>query len=778
MGLVALASLGFVLAVGGTIALPVGGGISLLWPAVAVQFVLALWFGWAGVAVAVLFPLASNLLVADPLTALAFTPANAVQSAIPLLLFRTAGGSVFLRRGKDTVLLALGSVLASSAAAVTGVAVQTVLGGGGNADPLVLATTWAVTNSLCGFALSWPMLRWVSPVLWEAHQVQKQGAGTAFGFHLVGAAFTLTGAAVAVAVAFHALKTKGIPLPESSLAGILAFLLLPAAALGVRVLWRFLAAPLEDLLQDTENAFQKPFPAVSGGPKVAEFLLLRQRFAEVLAALKEQKERFQSLFEAAAEPILLVDPQGRLLNANPAFQRVFGVPAAKARGRDLLRFLDTEARTELQALLGGEPPREPVTLRAKVRIVGRGFRQIHLTAAPWRDAQGHFAGYCVVTTDITREEEAEARDELASRLASLQHLLAGLAHEGNNILQAGVAVLEQLSRHDPEEASRWQEAWGILERAHGLVRRVALLAGVERQLQSEVFPAASLVEAAAAGNADLDPGVRVEAPPGVPAVRGDRLMLRQAVEAVVRNALEATRSRGTVVVRFFEKQVPEEASVPELVAGRYLVVEVADEGHGIRPEHLPHIFDPFFTTRDRTQHQGVGLTLARAAAVHAGGTVTVQSTPGQGTRVQLWLPVARESAPEAPEPPVPRARILLVDDDSQVRQGLEQALSSLGVVTVSAAGGRQALKLLEAGAAPDAVILDLLMPEVSGFEVLEAIRQRYPEMPVVLSSGFAPDERLQAALQNPKTFYLQKPFTLAQLEAALARVLAKTSSGA
>lgn len=770
-GLFGFALLGFFLAVGGTIALPVGGAVSQLWPAVAVQFVLALWFGWAGVGVGVLFPIFSNLLVADALTALAFTPANLVQSGVPLLLFRAFRGSAFLKSRRDVALLAASSLLASVTAAVTGVSLQQLLGAGGDSHAQVLAITWAATNSICGFALSWPMLRWVSPVLWEACVVAREGRGTPFGFHLLGAAFTLTGGAVAVAIVFHALLAKGIRLPESSLAGILGVLLLPAAALGVHLLWRFLAAPLETLLRDTEQAFHRPFPGVFSGPEIAEFALLRRRFAEVLAALQEEERRFRSLFETVGEPILLVDPQGHLVDANPAFQRVFGLPVERARGRNLLAFSDPEAKKQLRGVLSGEPPPKPVTLRMRVRFAGKGFRQVHLTATPWQDAQGNFAGYCVITTDITREEEQEQRLELASRMASLQNLLAGLAHEGNNILQAQVSALENLARTHPQLAAVLSPLWAALERQRTLIQRVALLAGAERQVHSERFSAGELAAGVSAASS-LYPQcpLHLETPQHFPFIRGNRSTLQQAVEAVVRNALEASRNGKTVEVRFYEAQIPGAAHAPELPPGTYFVVEVVDAGHGIKREHLPFVFDPFFTTRDRASHQGVGLTLAKAAASHAGGTVTVESTAGVGTTVRLWLPVAPEEAASA-ELPVTTARILLVDDDPEVRAGLEQAIAALGMEAVAASGGREALRALEDHQPIDAVTLDLLMPGLSGFEVLETIRKLNPHMPVILSSGFAPDERVNKALEHPHTFYLQKPYTLAQLQETLARAL-------
>ncbi|MDW7968456.1 MAG: response regulator [Thermoanaerobaculum sp.] len=770
--LLGLGLLGFFLAAGGTISLPVGGAVSLLWPAVAVQFVLALWLGWAGVLVGVLFPLASNLLVADPVTALAFSPANALQSLIPLLVFRLFRLFPLMRQWRQTALLALASLLASTAAAVVGTSLQAWLWRFQGPDPWPLAITWAITNTLSGFFLSWPLLRWVSPVLWEVAQVQRLGRGKAFGVHLLAGALTLASVAVAVAIVFQVLVVRGLPIPSQSLAGVLGLVLLPVAALGIHVLWRYLAAPLEQLLADAEKAVANGMPVQSPGFEPAEFKLLRVRFAEVLDTLRQQEARFRQLFETVGEPIMLTDPQGRLLDANPAFERLFSVPVARARGRNLVAFNESPAREQLQAILSGPPPKEPVTLRARVRIWGKGVKQVHLTAAPWYDRKGIFAGYCVVTADITREEEAAQREELAARLASLQHLLAGLAHEGNNILQAGLSGLENLLARHPHMAQEFTSLREVVHRGQALLRRVSLLAGERERLPSEAFSAAELLVGvtAAMGSYPSIP-LQLHQPPEYPVIRGDRHMLREAVEAVVRNALEACREGGKVTVRFDRAEVQGEGEGLGLAPGPYLVVSVEDTGTGISPEDLLHVFDPFFTTRDRTVHQGVGLTLARAAARHAGGTIAVHSPPGRGTRVHLWLPIAGSTPPVPAVAPLTKARVLLVDDDPQVRQGLEGILRELKMEPISAGSGGEAMALLTQSTPVDVVILDLLMPEVSGFDVLQVIRQTRPDLPVILSSGYAPDERVREALQRPSTFFLQKPYTLRQLEDTLAQAL-------
>ncbi|MGQ9496439.1 MAG: response regulator [Thermoanaerobaculaceae bacterium] len=762
--------LGFFLAAGGTVALPVGGAVSLLWPAVALQFVLAIWFGWPGVAVAVLFPLVANLIVATPATAIAFTPANLIQAATPLLLFRGMGAHAFCRRPWDLAVLAFSALLASGLAATVGVHLQKLLLGG-QGDTQLQWVTWWASNSACAFLLSWPMLRWVSPVLWGLKQTLLLGKGRAFALSLGAAIFGLAGAAVATAIALHLLPYFGLPLRYESIPGILGIGLLPVAAGAVHLLWRRLVLPLERLVADTELAFKGFFPEVSPHQELSELSLVRQRFAQVVKGLSEQKQRFADLFRAVGEPILLVDNEGKLVDANPAFERVFQAPLTQVRGRKVLAFLEPGARSALRDLFQGAPPPGPVTRRARIRRGGGDFRYVHLTVAPWRESDGRFSGYCVVTTDITREEEAAQRAQLQARLASLQHLLGGLGHEGNNVLQAALSQIEGLRLGQPELAAKLADLRETVDRMKALMEKVAMLAGELERVPVEAVPAAELVEAVREA-AQSEPGrlFTVHAGSDLPTVKGERRVLRQAVMALVENAMEASSQDRPITVTFATEQIPPGWEGLSLPAGEYLLVEVRDQGRGIPPEDLPHVFDPFFTTKDRTTHHGVGLTLARGAALHAGGHLALQSKPGEETVAQLWLPVVKEEVATPSSPALQKVRVLVVDDDPQVLKSLADVLTSLGLETAQADGGEQALTLLEKERF-DVVILDLLMPGLSGFEVLTKLKERRPHQPVILSSGYAPDQRVQEALQHPRTSYLRKPYSLQELQATLARAL-------
>ena len=768
LGCAGLFVLGLLLAAGGTIALPVGGAISLLWPAVAVQFVAGILFGWPGVAVGTLFPVFSNLLVADAATALLFTPANFLQSALPFYLLRRMGVDPSLRRLGDVVRFALLAALAALGAALLGT-LGLVVKGTPWGEATKLGQVWAVTNAVVGFFLAWPLLRFLVPTLWEVSGLESRTGRSSFGRHLLGALFTAATAPVGFSVLLHLAHHRGLLQDLASEPGLLGVFVLLLTAVMVRATWALLTQPLERLLADTEKSAGDELPAPRA-PESAELALLREHIRSLAQRLAREQGLFREVFRTAGEPILLVDPKGRLVDANPAFERVFGVSVARAKGRNLVSFNNLESRRALRQFLQAGPAPKPVTFRTRARTAWGKDTVLHLTAAPLRGSGGELAGYCVVIADITTEEERQRRELAAQRLVSLQSLAQGIAHELNNQLQAMQNQLE-LWPDQPEEARGRVAKLGELVAETGqLVQRLQLLARRGEWVDQQVFNAAELlvgVNRAAA----LFPArpVAVELVTLLPEIRGNRKLLCHATAEVVRNALEATAAGGEVRVRFFP--APEPPPELGLAQGRYAVFEVADTGPGMRAEELAQAWEPFFTTRDRSQHQGLGLTLAKQAAEHAGGALTITSTPGKGTVVRLWLPaVAWQEPAPPPAAPAAGARLLVVDDEPTILQSLATLLGSLGFEVLVADSGVRALELASEQP-PDAVILDLLMPEMPGLQVLQALRQRFPELPVLLASGYAPDEQVHQAMALPRTAFLQKPFTLVQLEQTLAQLL-------
>jgi two-component system cell cycle sensor histidine kinase/response regulator CckA len=212
--------------------------------------------------------------------------------------------------------------------------------------------------------------------------------------------------------------------------------------------------------------------------------------------------------------------------------------------------------------------------------------------------------------------------------------------------------------------------------------------------------------------------------------------------------------------------------------GERACLEVRDSGHGIAPDVLPRIFDPFFTTKEAGKGTGLGLPSAMGIITAAGGTIEVESTSGQGTTFRVLLPPAQAAAeslvrnPTAPVTARRIARILLVEDDGQVRSVIEQVLKGAGHKVTSAGGGEEALAAIDAAESPfELLITDVVMPRMGGKRVLESARARLPGLKALFISGYAPDDQLLADIGASSANFLQKPFSISELQRKVAEVL-------
>jgi CheY-like chemotaxis protein len=204
---------------------------------------------------------------------------------------------------------------------------------------------------------------------------------------------------------------------------------------------------------------------------------------------------------------------------------------------------------------------------------------------------------------------------------------------------------------------------------------------------------------------------------------------------------------------------------------------VQDSGIGMSADVLARASEPFFTTKDTGRGTGLGLAMARGFVEQSGGAMLIDSAPGRGTTVTLWLPLARGAGPGSPAAPQAAspatARILLVEDDLTVRQVTAESLRSAGLTVVETADGAAALALLRAGEAVDAVVSDLSMPGMDGVALVRAAQQLRPGLPAVLITGFATrsaDDAIEGALPGPVAL-LRKPVGVQELTGRLALLL-------
>jgi CheY-like chemotaxis protein len=372
-------------------------------------------------------------------------------------------------------------------------------------------------------------------------------------------------------------------------------------------------------------------------------------------------------------------------------------------------------------------------------------------------------------------------------MESLGLMAGGVAHDFNNLLTIILGNASLALEETPPDSSLHAALGAIASTAHraaDLTRQMLAYSGRGKfhreptDLNATLRALTTLVESSVPKHLRLE----YQLAPDLPAVEADPTQLQQVILNLLTNAVEAQGERpGSIMVRTSLRSLSftdlADAFHDQAVApGPHLVLEVADTGVGMDEETRRRIFDPFFTTKPT----GRGLGLAALQGIvraHRGG-ITVESVPGEGTTFRVFLPALSAPAHAAPEAPAPgpgwtsAGRILVVDDEAPIREMAAWVLQRAGFEVRTAAHGQEAVELLgrEAGGIR-AVLLDLSMPVMGGGETLPALRALQPDLPVLLSSGYEGEERVQQLLREPATRFLQKPYASAGLLTALRELL-------
>lgn len=505
--------------------------------------------------------------------------------------------------------------------------------------------------------------------------------------------------------------------------------------------------------------------------------------------LRTSESWFRSIFEGSTDAVIILDPETRVVDANPAAAALTG------RAADALRRMGLDdlgdggpCRLDVPAVLAGEdadlvvaltrPDGSVVDVRLAARRVTVGERDfVHVTARDVTEALRH------------ERERAELQGRLlqAQKLEAIGTLAGGIAHDFNNLLGPIVAyadlLLDDLDT-DEDTAEMLRDVRDAGRRAAELVEQILRLARTDASgrarahLQPVAKEALKLLRRTIPRSVTLHTNVS----PTAPAVVCDPTEVHRVLMALVTNALQAMEGEeGTLEVALgattLSQRLQTDAEV--LPTGDYLRLRVRDDGAGMPPEVRARIFEPYFSTRDRARGTGLGLAVVRAVAVEAGGGVHVVSEPGVGTCVDVYLPVAADRSLGAqPTGEMPAldvgGRVLCVDDEPANVALMVTLLRSLGYSPRGAASPRAALEMLEAEpAAFAALVTDLSMPEMSGLDLARAARALRDDLPVVVCSGFfgPRDERLVDELGAAST--LAKPFE----RAAMARALAACRQG-
>jgi len=485
--------------------------------------------------------------------------------------------------------------------------------------------------------------------------------------------------------------------------------------------------------------------------------------------------------------LALVDREGRFIAMNAAFARVAGVePAApplypgdlvvredKAAVADAVRrFATGGAQSADLAIRLKDHPDEPLALSIAAT---RGF-----------------GGAAVLLSFKDNGEENRLKREVAqaTKMQAVGQLAGGVAHDFNNILTAIIGHCDlMLMRHSPGDSDYddIQQIRANSNRAASLTRQL-LAFSRQQTLRPQILQLPDVVsEVSTLLRRLLGETVVLEVKHGrdLGAVRADPGQLEQVVVNLAVNARDAMLAKGaggrvTIQTRVATIAELRTRGTDIMPLGDYTALEIADTGTGIPPEVLPKIFEPFFTTKEVGKGTGLGLSTVYGIVKQSGGYIFADSRPGQGATFTIYFPV-HAAGPDTPAPrTLTRAKptdtwgtgtILLVEDEDMVRAIAERALTRQGYKVLAADNGEAALELLEDAERPSLIVSDVMMPVMDGPTLARAVRERYPDIPILFMSGYA-EEQLRRSIDLDNVAFLPKPFSVQQLAEAARDTLA------
>ena len=510
-------------------------------------------------------------------------------------------------------------------------------------------------------------------------------------------------------------------------------------------------------------------------------------FVEVTPRLIAERD-LRITLDSIGDGVIASDAKGLVVRMNPVAQQLTGWSDRDALGRpvdEIFRIVHADTGHRVQS------PVERVLREGQViglanhtALVRRdGSRlQIADSGAPIRLPDGRITGVVLVFRDVTQEYALQRQLHHARKMDAIGQLAGGIAHDFNNLLGGIMGGADLLARQ-PLDARclRWAEMiTASASRAAELTQKL-LAFGRKGQGQIVAFDVVATVHQAASileHTIDRLIDLRIEVPTTPLWMKGDPSQVQSAVLNLCINARDAMPSGGQLRITMSQAELgalpPCRCSLGVIEPGTHVAISVTDTGCGISPDILDRIFEPFFTTKGPGKGSGLGLASVFAAASAHAGAVTVDSETSHGSVFTLYLPL-RPAHPEDSSTVAPTGagqRILVIDDEPAIRETVAAALADRGWVVESAADHIAAIAATRSRR-PDLVLLDLVMPGMSGVDLFAELRRIHPDLRILLMSGYnLHGARADGLFASGAAGFLQKPFRSDDLAAAVARALA------
>jgi PAS domain S-box-containing protein len=502
---------------------------------------------------------------------------------------------------------------------------------------------------------------------------------------------------------------------------------------------------------------------------------------EAARALLEAERRFRILIQGVTDyAIYMLDPEGRVTNWNSGAEKIKGYSPEEIMGQHFSRFYTPEE------IAAGVPKRALETARKTGRYEAEGWRVRKDGSRFWasvvidaiHDEDGKLIGFAKVTRDMTEKQEAqkrldESREQLfrAQKMEALGQLTGGLAHDFNNLLTAILGACELAMRNidNREKLQRMLDGVrGSAQRGANLTKQLLAFARAQQleikqiDLTNFFSEITTLLRPSLRSNIELVTETSDQLWP----IDADAGALELAILNLAFNARDAMKEGGKLKITARNEVLEGE---PDGLKGEHVALQVTDTGSGMSSEVMERVFEPFFTTKSFGEGTGLGLSQVFGFAKQIGGGITVQSAPGKGATFTLYLPASRGATASETRINGGNAlgRVLVVEDDTLVAELAAGMLSELGFECTVAHSAKEALERLAGGEKPKLIFSDIVMPGgLSGIELARKVRDRFPELPILLTTGYS--EQVGGSHGFP---VLQKPYEMNSLASALGNVL-------
>jgi PAS domain S-box-containing protein len=512
---------------------------------------------------------------------------------------------------------------------------------------------------------------------------------------------------------------------------------------------------------------------------IAGELALALSATHSLERLRVSNERYRRVVESIPEGVLQVDSQGLVTFANEPAGVVLGLPGAQLIGLPLSGFLDNRGQAELSRRLADSYAGRATVGTTRLMRADGSRRSVRISMMPLPDDHGHDGGSLCMIADTTDQLDARSLkrqlDHLR-RLDSLGQLIGGISHDFNNLLTVVAGSADIIASGAEPGSTEHQLATDIVRATTtGRALTHQLLAfGRSDGNRPETIPIFDLLhdmQALFSRTLGEHIGLELAFGPDVWPVRAERGPLEQALVNLAANGRDAMQHGGVLRVTADNIDLRPGDLPGSKLAGRMVHVVISDTGAGMSEETRRRAFEPFFTTRPTSA--GLGLATTAGIVRGIGGDVVLESQPRIGTTVHLYLPAAQDPAgPGAagPATPQPVRDILVVEDQPDLAALVKRLIEPAGYTVTVTTDALAAVAQVVAGAAPDLLITDVVMPAMTGPKLAAALRAHHPDLPVIYTSGYTaaalgPQVRLDA-----NSVLVEKPFTRSSLLAAIHRL--------